>query len=124
MLAVAERTAAALMKPLSSDGRLPGRIRPDLQAAVAWTCLTGVVQLAWCWLRLGALTGKAEYLEAGRRANRFVRRTVLVDGPVGLRGGVKGSQPIDGGYGPFQYLNWACKFFVDAQLLETELGPR
>jgi hypothetical protein len=33
-------------------------------------------------------------------------------------GGVKGSFPVSGGYGRFQYLNWACKFSIDANLLE------
>ena len=28
-----------------------------------------------------------------------------------------GSQPLWGGYGPFNYLNWAAKFYMDALLL-------
>jgi len=31
---------------------------------------------------------------------------------------VTGSFPVDGGYGTFQYLNWACKFSIDANLFE------
>jgi hypothetical protein len=41
-----------------------------------------------------------------------------IGGPPDVRGGVKGSFPVDGAYGPYEYLNWACKFFVDANLLE------
>ena len=41
-----------------------------------------------------------------------------MDGPEGIRGGVKGSHPVDGGYGPFEYLNWAAKFSIDANLIE------
>ena len=37
------------------------------------------------------------------------------------RGQVKGSFPVDGAYGRFQYLNWACKFTVDANLLERRV---
>ena len=33
------------------------------------------------------------------RANGFVRRTIRLDGPPDTRGGVKGSFPVDGGYG-------------------------
>jgi len=32
----------------------------------------------------------------------------------GLRGGIKGSYPLDGEYGRYEVLNWATKFFVDA----------
>jgi hypothetical protein len=41
-----------------------------------------------------------------------------VDGPPEQRGGIKGSFPVDGGYGTYQFLNWACKFFIDSHLCE------
>jgi hypothetical protein len=44
-----------------------------------------------------------------------------VDGPPEKRGGIKGSFPVDGSYGKFQYLNWACKFFIDSHLLEQDV---
>jgi hypothetical protein len=50
--------------------------------------------------------------------NGFVRRTVAVDGQHETRGGVKGSFPVDGDYGTFEYLNWAAKFFIDSNELE------
>jgi len=43
------------------------------------------------------------------------------EGPPETRGGIKGSFPIFGQYGTYQYLNWACKFFVDANMLEREI---
>jgi hypothetical protein len=67
---------------------------------------------------LYAETGYQPYRDAAYRANRYVRRTVNVDGPPDIRGGVKGSFPIDGAYNAYQYLNWACKFMIDANLLE------
>jgi hypothetical protein len=33
-----------------------------------------------------------------------------------VRGGVPGSFPIWGGYGTYEYLNWAAKFLADALL--------
>ena len=54
-------------------------------------------------------------------ANRYVRRTVRTDGPEETRGAVKGSFPVSGGYGTYEYLNWAAKFFVDAQLFEQDV---
>jgi hypothetical protein len=69
-------------------------------------------------------TGEPHYKEAASAANRFVRRTVRIDGPEDTRGGVKGSFPVDGDYGRYEYLNWACKFFVDSNLLESTVSER
>jgi hypothetical protein len=49
-----------------------------------------------------------------------VRRTIRLDGPTGTRGGVKGSYPVSGAYGRYEYLNWAAKFAVDAFLMEMD----
>ena len=88
---------------------------------MSWSCLTGSVQIAYCWLKLYILDGNSHYLDAACATNRFVRRTVRVAGPDDLRGGVKGSFPVFGTYNRFEYLNWACKFFIDANLLEKEI---
>jgi len=50
-----------------------------------------------------------------------VRRTVKVEGPSGIVGGVKGSFPVNGWYGAYEYLNWAAKFSIDSNLLEMDL---
>jgi hypothetical protein len=67
-------------------------------------------------------TSDPKYLAWGRRANAYVRRTVQIDGPAEVRGGVKGSFPVNGSYGAFEYLNWAAKFCADAQMMELDLG--
>ena len=54
-------------------------------------------------------------------ANHFVRRTLKGDGPCEIQGAIKGSFPIEGDYGKFQYLNWACKFSIDANMLEKKI---
>jgi hypothetical protein len=100
------------------SGRLPGRLTAEWRPAVDWVCLTGSAQIAHCWLMLYQDTGEPRWLKAARRVNGFVRRTIAVDGPPETRGGVKGSFPVDGGYGTFEYLNWAAKFFIDANSLE------
>ena len=43
-------------------------------------------------------TGDIRYRDAAYAANRYVRRTLRVDGPPETRGAVKGSFPVDGGY--------------------------
>jgi len=121
-LAATRRTADGLLTALRPDGWLPGRLNSDWSAAMDWVCLTGSVQIAHTWLRLYEITGEDRYLSAGRLANGFVRRTVLVEGPEQSVGGVQGSYPISGLYGQWEYLNWACKFMLDSVWLEKRIG--
>jgi len=120
------RAADGLLGVLGEDGFLPGRLDSRWRGSVKWACLTGTVQIAICWMLLFEHTGNTRYWDAARLANRYVRRTVRVDGPEETRGAVKGSFPVDGGYCPYQFPNWATKFCIDANLLERKLreGPR
>jgi hypothetical protein len=43
------------------------------------------------------------------------------NGPRETRGAIKGSFPVSGGYGAYQYVSWACKFSIDANMLEREI---
>lgn len=124
LLAAATRTADGLLSALAPDGRLPGRLDGNWQPAAPWVCLTGTVQIAHSWLLLSEITGNAAYRDAACLANRFVRRTIIIEGPAERRGAVKGSFPVDGGYGRYEYLNWACKFMIDANRLELENRTR
>jgi hypothetical protein len=112
------RTAEGALTALRPDGFLPGRLDSQWQGTVSWACLTGTVQMAACWLLLYRATGDVGFRQAGMIANRYVRSTVRFDGPLETRGAVKGSFPVSGDYAPFQYLNWACKFFIDSNSLE------
>jgi uncharacterized protein YyaL (SSP411 family) len=114
-------TADGLLGAMQSDGRLPGRLDANWQPAADWVCLTGLSQIAESWLLLHRATGRADYKRAALLGNGFVRRTISVDGPPAIRGAVKGSFPIDGHYGRWQYLNWACKFTIDANRAELWL---
>ena len=121
-LDAALRTANGVLTALEPNGFLPGRLRRDWSGAVSWACLTGSVQIAHCWLMLYTITGDARFRDAARKVNAYVRARVRVTGAPELRGAVKGSFPVDGEYGQFEYLNWACKFFIDANILEQEIG--
>lgn len=118
LLQAARRAADGLCAALGEDGHLPGRLRGDWGAAASWSCLTGTSQVAICWLLLARETGEETYREAAHRANRYVRRTIRLDGPPETRGAVKGSYPISGAYCRYQYPNWAAKFTADANRLE------
>ncbi len=114
-------TALALADTQRFDGSIPGRLNRDWRSVVDWTCLTGNVQIAACWLILYRFTGNTRLRDAAYSANGFVRRTVSVDGPDEIRGGVKGSFPVSGGYCPYEYPNWAAKFLIDSLVLEEEI---
>ncbi len=124
LLTHCQRTADGALSALRSDGFLPGRVDANWRGTVSWTCLTGSLQIAICWLLLYQFTGDERYRHAGCDVNRFVRRTLHVDGSPDVRGGIKGSFPVSGDYGKFEYLAWACKFFIDANLLEQEVVRR
>jgi hypothetical protein len=124
LLDAARRTADGLLGALDRSGRLAGRLDMRWRGTVDWVCLTGSSQIAYCWLELYRLTGDTRYVAAGELANSWVRRTVAIDGASEWRGGVKGSFPADGGYGTFQFLNWAAKFTIDANMLEQQLADR
>lgn len=112
------RLADGLLEQQKPDGRLAGRFDDQWRPAVSWVCLTGLSQIAECWFLLAQATGHARYAQAGRRANAFVRRGIALGASPDINGGVKGSQPVSGAYGKWQYLNWACKFTIDANRAE------
>jgi hypothetical protein len=118
ILQAACKTAEGALTALQPDGFLPGRLDSRWRGTVSWSCLTGTVQIAACWLLLYGVTGDVRFRNAGLAANRYVRSTLRVDGPAETRGAVKGSFPVSGDYAKFQYPNWACKFFIDANRLE------
>ncbi len=120
-LKAARKTADGLLMAVQDDGFLPGRLYPNWHGAVGWACLTGSVQIAHCWLMLYQDTGDVRYRDAAYLTNEYVRRTIKVDGPPETRGAVKGSFPVNGKYGSYEYLNWACKFFVDSNMLEKRV---
>lgn len=117
-LIAAQRTADALLKVIENDGRIGGQLDKNWKPTVDWVCLTGSVQIAACWFLLYSITGKVEYANAAKMANRYVRRTVHLTGSPDVVGGCRGAFPVNGEYGPYEYLNWAAKFCVDAQLME------
>jgi len=121
LLVAIRKTADGVLRNLGEDGFLAGRFDKNWNAVVPWACLTGTVQLAHCWLLMYQITGNFKYRDGGFLANEYVRRTVDFAGPAEIRGGIRGSFPISGRYGQYEYLDWAAKFFIDSNLLEMEI---
>lgn len=109
----------AMIANLPADGFLAGRFDHRWKPTVKWSCLTGDCQLGINWGRLYQITGDAKYRDATARVLGFVKRTQhLAASDPATTGGIKGSHPIDGGYHPWQYPNWATKFYADALMMD------
>ncbi len=124
LLGAATRCADGLLTALCPSGLLPGRLDSEWRGDPSWCCLTGNAQVAHSWLLLHELTGNLAYKRAANQALAYVRKSVRLDGPVPVRGGVKGSFPVNAGYCWWEYPNWAPKFLIDATLLENSTASR
>ncbi len=118
--------ARRLSSLVGENGFLPGKIHASWTPSVTWSCLTGSVQIAESMLLLYGLTGDRALYDTGKRLNAFVRTTMQVQPRLGelddgTIGGVKGTYPTFGRYNHHQYLNWAAKFFIDSNLLESKV---
>jgi rhamnogalacturonyl hydrolase YesR len=120
-LRAARRTADGLLTAVREDGFLPGRLNSSWQGTVSWACLTGSLQIAHCAFMLHQDTGEVRYRRAACAMNQYVRRTIKLKGPLEARGGIKGSFPVYGEYCPYEYLNWASKFFIDSHVMERAI---
>lgn len=122
LLTSAMKFAGAITTLIDENGYLPGRWYKDWTPAVSWVCLTGSVQIAHSLLLIYQETGHDKYFNTACKLNEYVRRTIRLEGHNdAMIGGVKGSFPIDGDYGRFEYLNWAAKFFIDSNMLEAKM---
>jgi uncharacterized protein YyaL (SSP411 family) len=116
----ARRGAEAVLRHVRPDGFVPGQIDAGGQSVAVYSCLTGNCQLAAVWSRLYERFGDERCRSGAVRTLRYVMRCqdVATD-DLDVRGGIKGSQPLWGGYASFVFPSWAAKFFVDAMLLSA-----
>jgi len=97
---------------------LPARLSEGWKSTDKFSCLTGNAQFAGLWLRHGMRTGDLRFLNAGLKMVDWLKGLQSLNNPnPGIRGGIAGAWPIDGGYSEFRYLNWATKFYADALIL-------
>lgn len=120
----AVKAARKLLRCQRPDGSWAGQYNQWWWPKAKWSCLTGNSQLAVNFIRLFEITGERKFFESAVKANRFnmaVQDTKAED--PNIRGGIAGSWPIDGGYHPNQYPNWAAKFFADSLMAEIRHQP-
>ncbi|MBW2660899.1 MAG: glycoside hydrolase family 127 protein [Deltaproteobacteria bacterium] len=118
------KAARALLKKQKRNGSWAGQFNRKWKAKCRWSCLTGNSQLAVNFIRLFEITGERKFFESAQRANLFNMsiQDIQTDDP-NILGGIPGSWPIDGYYHPYQYPNWAAKFFADALMAELRHRP-
>jgi hypothetical protein len=117
----ATRTLNYLLKKFNSDGWLKGSYDESWQSNDNYSCLTGNAQIATLWLRLFNLTNDKAYYYGAVNLNNYIKSTQHLNHLCkGIKGGIKGSQPIYGKYIPNGFVNWGAKFFVDS-LLKQEI---
>lgn len=115
-------TAKPLASLLIENSFLPGRLNNDWHGTVDWSCLSGSVQIASCLLLLNDISPNADFVTAALKATTYVRKTIKIAAGREYSGGIQGSFPVQGGYGHYQQLNWAAKFYIDAQISVMRLN--
>ena len=117
----AAKAALAMIDLIRPDGSLAGRYDNQWRPTVKWSCLTGNAQMSIICSRLhqkGIHKGLDSVAASINKFSRSIQNLRTRSG--GRNGGVKGAYPVYGGYGTFEYLNWAGKFMMDAFLYEEK----
>jgi hypothetical protein len=120
---VLEAVRHGLAKPLEdlkNRSVLPGAYAEDWRGDWRWTCPPGNCQMAIVFHRAAVIDQcQSAYNEAFQHLLETVKATQsLHSAHPGIRGGIKGSDPIWGPYQRFRFPNWGAKFFSDALLIE------
>ena len=100
---------------------LAGAYTSEWKSNASYACLTGNAQISVVWQRISEVTGDLRFLNAALKNNEFLKSKILIGGPRGISGGVKGSDPVWGKYLFLRYPNWAAKFTADTFMQELRL---
>jgi uncharacterized protein YyaL (SSP411 family) len=121
LLESATRAADKLFERFNKYKFLHGRFDAGWNGS-EYPILTGCAQIAIIWFQLYKRNGNIQYLNAGMKMNDFLLyvQNRGVTETADTRGALPGSFPIWGKYEPFNFPNWATKYFADSLLLEQE----
>ena len=111
-----ERHVSAAMQACERRGLfLPAYFSEGWRSADTFSCLPGNAQFATLWLMHGLRLGDLTMANTGLKMVEWLKgRQALGNPEPGVRGGIPGAWPIDGGYSVFSMVNWAAKYFADA----------
>lgn len=104
---------------------LPASFDRNWQSQDRHTCLTGDAQIAIVWFQIYDLTQEERFRHGAEKIVEMIKTTQFTqtDQDI-LNGGIFGSYPLAGDYGPFHLLNWGAKFFADALLLKQQIHEK
>lgn len=118
----AYKTAEKLMRIFELRRYLAGEYDKSWKTPANYSCLAGDAQVAGVWLQVFRATKDTRFLSSALKLSDFVKASQnLRSFHPGVRGGVKGSQPISGKYQRYTYVNWGAKFLADTLMLEEKL---
>lgn len=106
---------------LNNEIVLLGEYDRDFQPKCTYKCITGISQWAGVSLRLYEITKDSLYLDCAALSIYYLKSKQLQFGE-NLKGGFYGSEPLSGGYAPYQLVNWNNKFFIDTMLIYKNYG--
>jgi uncharacterized protein YyaL (SSP411 family) len=116
-LAAYSRTSEKLLQIYDRTKELPGDFDENWVSTSNYTCLTGNAQIAGVWLKHFELTGDARYMDAAASLIRSLKGSQnLLSSHCGVRGGIKGSLPVNGKYTPYIFPNWAANSTKSGQV--------
>lgn len=116
------KTAEKLLRIFELKRFMAGDFDENWKPSGKYSCLTGDAQIAGVWLKHYEITGDARFLNAALKLDDYAKSTQNIASlHVGIRGGIKGSQPLNGKYTPFIFPNWAAKFFADTLMSEEKV---
>lgn len=114
--------AHQMIKLQNQDGSFPARVKSDWSSDYTWSCITGNSQLSLNFFRLSEMTGDKNLIKPACRANYYNMSLQDTHSKnLNIKGALKGSHPINGGYMTYRYPNWATKFFIDALIKEKAI---
>jgi hypothetical protein len=94
---------------------LPAQLTSGWKSTDRFSCVPGNAQFAALWIRHGRRARDLSLINTGFKMVEWLKaRQALDNVEPGIRGGLPGAWPIDGGYSIYSYVNWAAKYFVDA----------
>lgn len=119
-LGAARRGGERLLDLLKSMGHLPAEIGDGWQPRARSRSVAGDAQSAAFFHRLYLATADAKFLRAGVDLDHGVKaRHSLTSSHAGVRGGVKGSQPVFARFARYTFPSAGAAVFADALMLEA-----
>jgi hypothetical protein len=115
----AKRIAQGLRSQLRSDGGLAGAFDDGWMPAASYICISGLAQLAVCWLRLAPVSQDVGWREPAWLALAWIKRNQRTAGSApALRAVLPSVVPIWGGPAAFSIDTLTAKHFADALMMD------